>query len=137
MRKKKVWRYWCEHCGKGGCGGHAIGKHERACIRNPARTCGMCRVAEGEQKPMADLIASLVAGGLQELRQAAGGCPACMLAAIVQERLGRGIKTLAQLSSPEAYEEEAGRYGEFDYKKERDAFWRDANEYNNRMDHGR
>lgn len=127
MRKKKVWRYYCDHCGKGGCGAHAIAKHEWGCIRNPSRTCGMCEKAEFEEKPMDDLIASLVAGGLPGLRQATTGCPACMLAAIVQERLTRGIKSLSQLRDSDDYNAEAERYGEFSYAHERERFWKSVN----------
>ena len=84
MKQEKVWRYWCDHCGKGGCAkGHML-KHERRCTLNPQRQCGFCRIdPDGVQKPIEELKAAY-AKGLDELRKVANGCPACMLAGIRQ-----------------------------------------------------
>jgi len=43
MRVKRVNRYYCEFCGKGGCAAGHMKKHESRCTLNPNRICGMCR----------------------------------------------------------------------------------------------
>lgn len=86
MRKKRVWRFYCEHCKKAGCSGGHMAKHEAHCCGNPDRVCRMCRVNKSEpnaQKPMAELLAAYENGGSGGVREAAGGCPACMLAAMI------------------------------------------------------
>lgn len=40
MRRVKVWRYYCEYCGKGGCSGGHMKRHEERCTLNPNRVCG-------------------------------------------------------------------------------------------------
>lgn len=96
-------RYYCDHCKKaGGSGGH-IRRHEFGCTANPNRACGICRENDFHPKPLAELVAlcrarathhtdpttefdyhDLDAAALKELREAADGCPACMLAAMRQ-----------------------------------------------------
>ena len=120
MRKKKVWRYYCDFCRKGGCGGGSMKRHEGSCCRNPDRVCRMCQLAKGEQKPLPELIEALGNGtpqGVERLRSAAEGCPVCMLAAIIQSKLQR----------PRVTGEDSGFSVEFDFKKERDAFFREVN----------
>lgn len=128
MTKRQVWRYRCEFCGKSSCGGGHIARHERGCTANPGRVCEMHKHCEEPQKPVADLIAILKAHEIdkewtkatEELRQAARGCPACMLAAIRQSGLQRfdvdedGIAPGAEF--------------EFNFKAELAAFWSVVNE---------
>lgn len=82
MRSKKVWRYYCDHCNKGGCGKAAMAKHEQSCIKNPNRKCRMCALGQLSPLPLAELAEHI--GNIDDLRRAADGCPACMLAAAVQ-----------------------------------------------------
>lgn len=122
MRRKMVWRYYCDFCRKGGCGGGSMKRHEGSCCRNPNRVCRMC-VYGGigdEQKPMPELIEALGNGttqGVERLRCAAQGCPACMLAAIIQSKLQR----------PRVSDEDSGFFVEFDFKKERAGFFAEVN----------
>jgi len=117
MRQKKVWRYYCDHCKKGGCGKAAMIKHELHCIRNPVRECRMCEAGGNNPTPMPEMIALYRENGcrLQPLREAAVGCPACMLATVVQHR-----------NSPafDPYESEEF----YDYKAECTAYWAIINE---------
>lgn len=109
MRQKQVWRYYCDHCNKGGCGKGAMLKHEKHCIRNPERACRMCEHGGTVTHPMPELIEALQNDGLKGLKDLTEACPACMLAAIVQERQG-----------------ENGGHGEgydFDYKAACVEFW--------------
>lgn len=127
MKRKKVWRYYCEHCGKSGCSGGHIAKHERGCTANPERVCGMCRAAELDQQSLATLIGALAAGGLDQLRDFAMSCPACMLAAIRQAP-DEAFKTIIP---PPAFPEDArldprARIG-FEFRKECESFWREVN----------
>lgn len=122
MRKKKVWRYYCDHCNKGGCSGGCMKRHEASCCRNPSRVCGMCAAAGigPEQKPTPALVEALGGGdkaGVERLREAAQGCPACMLSAIIA----------SDLQEPADLETGGGFHVEFDFKKERDEFWKEVN----------
>ena len=113
MKRKKVWRYYCEYCGKAGCSGGHIAKHERFCTSNPHRECGMCCKAGLDQRHISDLlwlvhslpktkdfvgpmeiyvdgkshietIPSLTNESVDILFDYVNGCPACTLAAIKQ-----------------------------------------------------
>ncbi len=123
MRKKRSWRYYCDHCGKSGGSGGAMSQHERHCTLNPTRECRMCALAGGAPTSMPRLIAALRGNGVVGAREAADGCPACVLAAIRQDRRERGID-MRKMDGPEA-EAEWNRY-DFDYKKEAQAFMDDA-----------
>jgi hypothetical protein len=67
-------------------------RHEAGCTRNPNRVCGFCAahvewVGDVQhQKTLAELVAILRAEGLEKLKEAAGLCPGCTFAAIVQSR---------------------------------------------------
>lgn len=83
MKQKRVWRYYCDHCRKGGCGKAAMLKHERHCIRNPQRECRMCKhVHEDETAKVSELVEA-AQDDLNKLREVSHGCPVCMLAGIV------------------------------------------------------
>jgi hypothetical protein len=105
MRKKQVWRYWCDFCGKAGLQKHAMAKHEQHCTLNPQRKCRVCElVGHGSCENLQALIAIMpdpsrfkkydcgeyfssdltVAANaeLKKLRDAAQDCPACLMSAI-------------------------------------------------------
>lgn len=123
MKKKRVWRYYCEFCKKSGCSAGHMKRHEIHCTNNPNRKCGMCSEAGLYQQPIEDLIKALGKGdkeGVDNLREKADGCPACMLAAIRQSKL-------------QFYDvDEDGYHGfyvdSFDYKKEKEEFWSELND---------
>lgn len=123
MRSKRVWRYYCDFCRKSGCNSGHIRNHEKRCARNPNRECRMCEHATGEEGlgPRASLDA-LVQGieraDVEGLREAAQGCPACMLAGVLEWKRRA---------------EAAGASGEelwidFDFKKETEQMWNHVNE---------
>lgn len=113
MRKKQVWRYYCDFCKKAGCHGGHMKNHEARCTNNPNRICGMCVALEHKQPPLSDLIAILpnssaltdtrtdeeawnlvlspldkaLKAALPLLRARAGNCPACILAALRQAKI--------------------------------------------------
>lgn len=111
VKTKRVLRYYCDFCRKGGCSKHAMEQHEKRCIKNPNRTCGFCAVEKLKQKPMAELQQAFGKGGLDGLKEVSENCPACILSAIVQSRL--------------AHNDE---YVDFDYKKAVQEFWSERNE---------
>jgi hypothetical protein len=119
VRSFPSYRYRCDFCGKtSGSGGH-MARHERGCTANPGRICGVC---DGRQlqRALPDLIAALGKGdeaGVVALREAAGGCPACMLAAVRQSGLQHG---------PD--EEGPGFSVPWKFSEEKDAWWREQNE---------
>lgn len=112
MKTKKVNRYYCDYCSKGGCAAGHMRRHEERCTLNPQRVCGMCSFDERAPKPLAELVALLPKpdhhkkhgfdycdDGLDEalraiwadFERAADGCPACMLAAVRQAGVGDGL----------------------------------------------
>lgn len=95
MKRKRVWRYYCEFCDKSGCHAGYLKKHERHCTNNPDRECGKCKIAGLNTKPVEELVEILGNGdtkNVEKLRDATSGCPACMLAAIRQSGLQRGFE---------------------------------------------
>lgn len=124
MYKKKVWRYYCEFCGKGSGNPAAIQKHELYCTKNPNRICRMCKLIGVEQKPMSELLKllpddsefildakygiaietiELANTALTELQEETEACPACTLATIRQKG-GKFVK--------------AHLYDRFDFKQQ-------------------
>ncbi len=132
MRRKKVWRYYCDYCKKAGCSGGHLKKHEERCTLNPNRTCGFCNLLEQPQPDLKKAVELLpapkkyikesdegwmeygdlekvVSDALPTLRDFVGDCPACIMAALRQ----RGIPV------PMAKD--------FNFKKEADGIWSDFN----------
>lgn len=137
MRRKQVWRYWCDFCNKGGNSGGHMKHHEERCTLNPNRTCGMCKAGNEQQMSMGDMLDLLpdpspfvrtmslddgsfgwnyhddslfeeVTKSLVKLRAVTGNCPACILAAMRQKKIPIRKET-------------------FDFKKECDSWWAEFN----------
>jgi hypothetical protein len=120
MKRKQVWRYYCDFCGKGGCSASSMSQHEKHCTMNPKRDCRMCEIAGNYQQPMAELIALIPKNHfdfndavLTALRDATENCPACILAVLRQS----GI---------------TATYAGFRYDEECKQFWADINERESR-----
>ena len=136
MKRKKVWRFYCEFCKKAGCSGGHIKRHEERCTMNPNRVCGMCKMTDNEQIDIKDMLAILpdpteyiikddflvsfnvafdkiVDDALSKLRELTGNCPACILSALRQ----KGIPVPCAQN--------------FHFKAECDNVWADINEANN------
>jgi hypothetical protein len=136
MRQVKRWRYYCDHCRKaGGSKGHML-RHEVSCTANPQRECRICRLAGFTPKPLAELVdlcrslstwhcvgedgpeyGSLPEDKLPTLREAAGGCPVCIFAAMRQS------DCFTQREK-------------FDLKAELASIWNEINEENLAREHG-
>ena len=56
MKKKQVWRYECEYCGKKNYAAWAMNRHEPSCTKNPHRFCKVCAILEEIQTPTHKLI---------------------------------------------------------------------------------
>ena len=118
MRKVLRPRYYCDFCKKGGGSGGHMKKHESRCTLNPKRECGMCKLADAEQPDLSVLTAILplpetisttqysddgkhswiafreVDGDtMKDLREAAGNCPACIMAAFRQRGIPVSLAT--------------------------------------------
>jgi len=100
----------CDYCGKKNWSIGAMRRHEKHCTMNPARECRVCKMVDSVQMPTAKLLALIpdvkgtadkygnvsysdadryaVNAAVPALRDACGGCPACMLSAYRQ----KGIK---------------------------------------------
>lgn len=136
MKAVKRWRYYCEFCKNVGGSKYHMERHEKGCTNNPDRVCGMCRVAELEQKPLSDLIAVInefqtdpknfetiqcfddsyeeftkeaSVEMVDRLLELTNGCPSCVLAALRQ--------------SNATYVHDV-----FNFQKERAEFWEEYNE---------
>lgn len=126
MKRKKVWRYYCEFCGKGSCSGGHMNIHEKHCTRNPNRKCRMCDFGRLKQQPIQDLIKALGSGdneGFEKLSNLADGCPACILSAINQSGLQRG----ASFDADGHCTNEGFYIKDFDFKKSKEEFLQEAN----------
>lgn len=109
MRTKLVKRHFCDFCNKGGMVAASMIEHEKTCLRNPDRECFLCQ--EGRQKPapMKELVDALFYGSrLEKVRSIASGCPACILATILNAK------------KDPRWDEEGYEYFAFDYKTEKD-----------------
>ena len=81
--------YYCEFCKRHRITAKAIETHEPKCIYNPHRDkCGWCSKAPTYRAPApADRVPGFVSDpDVERLRRELDGCPACMLAVIVQAR---------------------------------------------------
>ena len=130
MRRKKVWRYYCEFCGKGGCSGGHMAAHERSCTMNPDRVCRMCAwIDDHDQLTMPELrrllpdtvevetqwgatyIQPVVPGDVYAvmfaaLQRASADCPACILAALRQTGLSAPQDTWSYAAACKAFWDE-------------------------------
>jgi hypothetical protein len=132
MKKRQVWKYYCDFCKKSGCSKHHIEKHEKRCTLNPNRECGICKILSTAQPKMEEMLRVLpnienyklivgddigsywgyeqvLSDGLKKLRDIAGNCPVCVLAALRQAKIPVYLVT------------------GFDYKKEMEDFWKEQN----------
>ena len=123
MKQKKVWRYWCDFCKKGGCSASAMRTHELRCTLNPNRECRLCKTAGIRSAPLVGIIESARSAeagdaGWAVVMDAAKGCPVCAFAAIrlagrtpgMDEPKGRAANAIT-----------------FDLKKELADFWAHEN----------
>lgn len=105
--------YYCDHCKRHRITASAIEQHEPKCIYNPHRDkCGWCSKDSHRAPAPADRVPGFVDDpDVERLRQELDGCPACMLAVIVQARR-------AGLSGEETwqfdYEAECAKYREWE-----------------------
>lgn len=122
MRTKRVLRYYCDHCNKGGLQKRAMADHELICLKNPNRTCKLCLedneplrfedfrdlFADDEFDPDYPSDDGLIAAEIVKRagEKQDGVCPACVLSMILQADIETRI--------------------EYDYKAERDAFIREG-----------
>ena len=128
MKKKKMWRYYCDYCKKASCSGGYMSVHEKHCTMNPKRECRMC----GEPVNIAEILPLLpkpvyksvydqndwelykYIDNTKELEKSVDiikkftNCPACILAVMRQNN-----------KFGQAY---------YDYKKERADWWTRVNE---------
>lgn len=117
MRSKLKWRHWCDYCGKAMMSKPAMARHEKGCVKNPNRTCTTCAIIEEIPTPEADRLAA-ARRGVGPLRIACNGCPACMLATILNPKLG---------IPEDCYDEPWIGLMDWDYRKEKVGFGRPAN----------
>lgn len=103
MKRKRVTRYYCEYCGKGGQTKRIIYWHEQGCLWNPHHRCPVC--TKTRDWP-AIALGFVLAGFNQEwVVRAVEGCPHCVLAVLKAHNKGKPKK------------EHVNFWDTFDYKK--------------------
>ena len=134
MTSKQVTQYRCDFCGKTGLRkGHMV-RHENICTMNPTCDCRVCHNLGQKPMPLESLMAPLarlsqgfyggipdeeafklyhlmsgqLKGAIEQIRDLAGGCPPCMLAALRQSKIPMGCF-------------------DWDYKEEHRKFWNEVN----------
>lgn len=137
MKRKKVWRYYCDYCKKAGCSGGHLKKHEERCTLNPNRFCGMCNFMDIGQRDLSEAkqllpdpkdykneendygfteykkgLGEAVEKAMPALRDFTDSCPACILAALRQKEIPVPLVT------------------SFNYTKECKAAWQELNDQN-------
>lgn len=81
--------YYCEHCKRHRLTASAIEKHEPRCIYNPGRSkCGWCSKSPTyvTSAPHDFALVFKDDPDVEWLRKEMDGCPACMLAVVIQSR---------------------------------------------------
>lgn len=94
MNRRKVWRFNCDFCHRGWFKEQKCLAHERVCVQNPGRVCGLCERYGIMQQPMFVMMTLLEDGDLDvdRLRYMAHECPMCMLAAVMAVNKREGWK---------------------------------------------
>lgn len=134
MRRKKVWRYYCDFCKKANCSGASIKKHESRCTLNPSRHCGFCDILENGQPTNMNEAMTLLPtpddflvkdgyleyysneftekaeAAMSKVRELLNDCPACILSVI--RRKGIPVPSIKS----------------FDFQKESESAWAEFNE---------
>lgn len=133
MKKAKRWRYYCEYCKKSGGSKYHMENHERGCTNNPNRVCKMCGYLEDEVSPNLQDLIKIVDDSL-EWEIVRWRCPWCEFKEGKTEK--SVIADLKKITKCPACILAALRQSEstfmfsrsFDYKAEKEAFWRDVND---------
>ena len=114
MRSRKVIRYWCDFCNRGGLQKRAMQIHEDNCTLNPERGCRVCALLGARPEAMKNLLALLpdsepyrtdaprsslgdaeaherlrleAEAAMPALRDLTENCPACIMAALRQAKI--------------------------------------------------
>jgi hypothetical protein len=59
MKRKQVWQYSCDFCGKRMYSAASMSTHEKRCTLNPNRECAMCRLFGNGKHDLTDLRATM------------------------------------------------------------------------------
>lgn len=131
MKTKLVKRHFCDFCNKGGMVAASMAQHEKTCLRNPERGCFLCKEGRQEPAPMKEMIDAFFNGTgvhMAAVRALCGGCPACILATILQAKKdARWIEEAWVEGDP------TPEHHLFDYKKEKDEWYAEQVYYLNAL----
>jgi hypothetical protein len=105
MKTAKVTRYSCDFCRKVAYKSATMKSHESGCTNNPERLCKHCARMGTDQPDNVTLLEN--AGQVENLRNVANGCPACMLT---------GVRLFNKTA-------EDGLFAWIDYKAEHERYW--------------
>lgn len=126
MKQKMMMRYYCDFCKKSGCSSYHMRRHEESCTANPGRKCRMCETAQGMPE-LVEATRKCTEGDIGPLREAAEGCPACMLAGIRQSGMQRPPSGMLKDFDPGFH------FYAFEFKKEKDEWWKSVNDEHGSM----
>lgn len=90
MRSKRVTRYYCDHCARGGFKAPAMARHEQVCFSNPTRECPECGEKKTDVKANSEFLKAQSkypslseAGAIEATREHVHNCPACLMSAVL------------------------------------------------------
>lgn len=126
---KTVKIYICSYCKKKKYTKKSCEIHELHCTKNPIRVCRMCGLG-GQNTELINLKIAISGMDktnekelMEQLKNLSDGCPACMLAAIIQ---ARGEKKLGNVVDPENGEIDYQYMPTFNYKEECKKYFEDT-----------
>ena len=151
MRKRRVWRYYCDFCKKALCHHGYMVKHEKRCTMNQDRECKVCKkeklkgfslkdlkiIARNNENELKQLSEKLdypfkvqenSKDIINEMYDFADYCPMCVFSALRQDGLLKSIYDDSGVLIKEGYK--------FSLKEELDEFWktmREKEEYEDQM----
>jgi len=83
MREKKVKRFYCDHCNKGGFSRASMERHENTCFKNLKRDCWVCKEFGLSSEHTLDEIKKTMREEGFEAASRMTECPACLVAAVI------------------------------------------------------
>lgn len=120
MKRKQVWQYQCDFCGKRNLSGGHMKSHEKHCTANQDRICRFHAHCEDPvQPPLRLVMDALWQGGLEKAKEVSSDCPPCILAALRATGLCKGTTDEDGYTPPAI---------EYNFKAEMEQKWKDIND---------
>ena len=120
MLTRRITRFVCEYCRKGFWKKSSTLRHEKRCLRNPKRECGLCERNGIQQKTLEELVDLLDLGPETLAEQT---CPMCALAACMEVNKQNGWGSRSEEAWSFDYQRAMKRFDEIHHPKEEEIPW--------------